>query len=435
MSGYFTQDCGGMTEDAAALWGGAKMPWLPAHPDPFCVREPALWHAELSVAEVQEALVAEGIVVPGVVTGLSVLKRDASGRVAEVTLAGLGGVPGASGAKAPSFDPGVTDGLKPVPFKAGRPVRRYEVSAATLRFALNRAYGWNELRSDWYRVSVVNGRVVFDGKGYGHGVGLCQAGARAMAAGGKGYRQILGFYFPGTTVRVLAGDAGWASRQGSGWTLRSVDAADAWVRAGDAAWGKARTVFPVRNVSQPVVTVYPTTELFREATGEPGWELAATRGVRVGVQSGAVVGRSACKPGSENPDPGHPGFKPGTKDVDPGDPAFCGVEDLLLHEFLHVLVESESAAKAPLWLREGLVEVLAGERCAAGPTGGAGRMSAGLSADRVDAGLVGAGSWVESVRAHAAACARVGRAVQRYGLAAVRGWLRDGVPAGVLADE
>ena len=41
----------------------------------------------------------------------------------------------------------------------------------------------------------------FAGKGYGHGVGLCQWGAREMAAQGKSYRQILDHYFPGAEIR------------------------------------------------------------------------------------------------------------------------------------------------------------------------------------------------------------------------------------------
>jgi hypothetical protein len=34
---------------------------------------------------------------------------------------------------------------------------------------------------------------------------------------------------------------------------------------------------------------------------------------------------------------------------------------VLRHEFLHALVEEQSTAKAPLWLREGLVEVWSGD--------------------------------------------------------------------------
>lgn len=45
--------------------------------------------------------------------------------------------------------------------------------------------------------------VVFSGKGWGHGVGLCQTGAYGMALRGKGYREILYHYYPGTVVESL----------------------------------------------------------------------------------------------------------------------------------------------------------------------------------------------------------------------------------------
>ena len=38
------------------------------------------------------------------------------------------------------------------------------------------------------------------GRGYGHGVGMCQCGAESMARGGKGARQILSFYYPGSNI-------------------------------------------------------------------------------------------------------------------------------------------------------------------------------------------------------------------------------------------
>ena len=42
--------------------------------------------------------------------------------------------------------------------------------------------------------------VAFHGKGWGHGVGLCQVGAYGMALRGEGYRAILAHYYPGTTL-------------------------------------------------------------------------------------------------------------------------------------------------------------------------------------------------------------------------------------------
>ena len=42
---------------------------------------------------------------------------------------------------------------------------------------------------------------VFSGKGFGHGVGLCQAGALARLRAGDSPEEVLEHYFPGTTLR------------------------------------------------------------------------------------------------------------------------------------------------------------------------------------------------------------------------------------------
>jgi stage II sporulation protein D len=44
---------------------------------------------------------------------------------------------------------------------------------------------------------------VFDGAGFGHGVGMCQTGAIGMAEAGHGYREILEHYYRGARVRKL----------------------------------------------------------------------------------------------------------------------------------------------------------------------------------------------------------------------------------------
>jgi stage II sporulation protein D len=38
------------------------------------------------------------------------------------------------------------------------------------------------------------------GRGYGHGVGMCQCGAESMARQGKTTRQILSYYYPGSMI-------------------------------------------------------------------------------------------------------------------------------------------------------------------------------------------------------------------------------------------
>lgn len=58
------------------------------------------------------------------------------------------------------------------------------------------------LKSSDVEVSVGRTQVTFaNGQGFGHGVGMCQWGAQAMAAAGHPYSAILAFYYPGATLR------------------------------------------------------------------------------------------------------------------------------------------------------------------------------------------------------------------------------------------
>lgn len=47
------------------------------------------------------------------------------------------------------------------------------------------------------------GGFTFSGRGYGHGVGLCQDGAKGMAEAGKNYKKILANYFPSSDITDL----------------------------------------------------------------------------------------------------------------------------------------------------------------------------------------------------------------------------------------
>ena len=56
------------------------------------------------------------------------------------------------------------------------------------------------LPSCFFRITKNGDKWVFNGKGFGHGVGLCQMGARARAQAGQSYIQILTHYYPGITL-------------------------------------------------------------------------------------------------------------------------------------------------------------------------------------------------------------------------------------------
>jgi hypothetical protein len=72
------------------------------------------------------------------------------------------------------------------------------------RLAVDRRLGWNAVPSNNYTARPENGEVVLKGAGQGHGIGLCQRGAKAMAAEGASFRQILNHYYPNTTVTSLS---------------------------------------------------------------------------------------------------------------------------------------------------------------------------------------------------------------------------------------
>ena len=59
------------------------------------------------------------------------------------------------------------------------------------------------LRSASFSVSCQDGNFVFDVTGYGHGVGMSQYGANAMAAEGADFREILTWYYTGTEIGPL----------------------------------------------------------------------------------------------------------------------------------------------------------------------------------------------------------------------------------------
>ncbi|MDP3298208.1 MAG: SpoIID/LytB domain-containing protein [Thermodesulfovibrionia bacterium] len=74
-----------------------------------------------------------------------------------------------------------------------------EVKAYDLRKLL----GYKELPSTQFSVAITGSEVVFEGSGYGHGVGLSQWGALELANEGKNYKEILQYYYPGTVLQKM----------------------------------------------------------------------------------------------------------------------------------------------------------------------------------------------------------------------------------------
>jgi stage II sporulation protein D len=71
------------------------------------------------------------------------------------------------------------------------------------RVQIGRRLGWDAVPSNSFVAAREGDQILLRGIGQGHGIGFCQAGARAMALGGAGFQQILGHYYPNTTIIML----------------------------------------------------------------------------------------------------------------------------------------------------------------------------------------------------------------------------------------
>jgi stage II sporulation protein D len=68
------------------------------------------------------------------------------------------------------------------------------------RLRLVRRLGWNTVPGDDFILQTEGDKIVLTGVGMGHGIGLCQAGAKAMAQNGASFREILAHYYSNTSL-------------------------------------------------------------------------------------------------------------------------------------------------------------------------------------------------------------------------------------------
>jgi len=166
----FHANCGGETSAAHAIWGGASRPYLQGAPDPYCLRGPeSHWRVALDRAALTRALDADVRTrVDGRLDSIDILEVDPAGRVELVALTG-----------------------------ARSPVIRAE----ELRAILVRRFGARSVRSPRFTVTRDADTFVFEGSGFGHGAGLCQAGTLQRSRDGHSAAAIIRHYYPGTEIR------------------------------------------------------------------------------------------------------------------------------------------------------------------------------------------------------------------------------------------
>jgi stage II sporulation protein D len=168
----YSSCCGGHTESSADAWGGVPIPYLQGVPCPYCTASPNYrWTVRLALASVARVF-ARQLEAVGALRGVQIAQRDASGRALAFELVAEQGSVSIQGT---AF--------------------RLAVGARLVRSLLVTAIGVEQ-----------PDMLVLEGAGLGHGVGMCQWGARGMALAGHTASDILALYFPGTHVSSASND-------------------------------------------------------------------------------------------------------------------------------------------------------------------------------------------------------------------------------------
>lgn len=164
---FYHSDSGGFTEAAQSVFSGDGVPPLEGVRDEYSLESPNYtWTMTLPLTVIAERLRRGGLEV-GQVTRLTVLERSPSFRVARLAV-------------------------------------EHSRGTATLRGAdFRRLIGYDALKSTLFVPVAQDGMVRFEGRGWGHGVGMSQFGAKGMADRGYTYPQILEHYYPGTALATL----------------------------------------------------------------------------------------------------------------------------------------------------------------------------------------------------------------------------------------
>lgn len=169
----YSSCCGGRTEASSDAWGGAVFPYLQSVACPYCTASPDYrWQRELALADVAQAFDRE-LAPFGAIRGIAISQTDTSGRARTVELIAERG---SALVKGSAFRARV----------GSRVIRSLLITRVSAPPGVDPAQAPE--------------RVLIEGGGLGHGVGLCQWGARGMALAGAMARDILQLYFPGTHI-------------------------------------------------------------------------------------------------------------------------------------------------------------------------------------------------------------------------------------------
>ncbi len=166
IAAFYHSNCGGRTDNVRNVWG-SDIQYLNGGVCGFCDNNHhSRWTFEIPKAEIGARLRRHNIPVSEI-QNLEIQGRDSSGRVLNIRLGHTGG----------------SENLK----------------ASAFRMII----GADRIRSTNFYIKDQGRSLEFNGKGWGHGVGLCQEGARGMARAGYACNEILKHYYTGIEIRRL----------------------------------------------------------------------------------------------------------------------------------------------------------------------------------------------------------------------------------------
>ena len=169
---FYHSTCGGHTETPDRVWG-MRLPYLHSVQCDFCQKSPRFnWVYSIRDSDLERKLRAEGLL-RGTLLGLRVVDRNILGRANRVEVLG-------SEAKLVVAATRIRDIMGTV-----------NLRSTDFTVARNPAGGPN------------GGNFVFVGHGSGHGVGMCQWGAKTMSERGRKYTEILSYYYPAARITKL----------------------------------------------------------------------------------------------------------------------------------------------------------------------------------------------------------------------------------------
>jgi stage II sporulation protein D (peptidoglycan lytic transglycosylase) len=164
---FFHSNCGGATTGSKDVWG-QDLPYLQSVSCPYGDKGAHFrWTAQVPIPELVRKLRGAGILLSDIVR-IRPVSRDESRRILELSL---------------MDGDGTVKTLKGTAFRM--------------------AVGPDLIRSTRFDAQIRGDKVFFEGKGWGHGVGLCQEGACGMALKGYGAFDILRHYYKGVMVEKI----------------------------------------------------------------------------------------------------------------------------------------------------------------------------------------------------------------------------------------